>query len=138
MLECFDTNFLRTLHVECRQYMSCLPSIVPNDVGIADILADFGIEGFLDGVDVNNVVLPRAAGRPPFVLGFVLFSLTRCGSDLWYVELALLVVSAAVFRCVDSFSTTFLGFLLFRGGLCRASTDLLEVCVEDIGRRFPM
>src|ERR1700712_3182455 len=104
--------------------MSCLPSIVPNHVGIANILTNFGIEGFLDGVDVNDVVLPRAARRLPFVMGFVFLSLTRTSSDVWFVQPALLVVSAAALRCVDSFSTALLRLLLFRSGLFRASSDL--------------
>jgi hypothetical protein len=114
--------------------MTCLASVIPNNVGNAEVLALFSVKEFLNGVNGNDFVLPRATGGLPFILDIVLFHFAR---DFWRVKLALL---ATAFRCVRShgFRTALLGFLFLASGIGRAATDLLEVCIEYVGCRLTM
>lgn len=120
--------------------MACLASVVPHNVGKADHLALFGVPGLLDGVDVNDIVLPRAARRLPVVLNATLLSFARAGGDrsfggnLWRGEFALLAMAL----WWGGFRAALLGFLSLGLRFGRAATDLLEISLEHVRSRLSM
>lgn len=67
MLDC-ATNLLRALCVDMLQRMLRLLLVGPDNIRILGLLPCLRIETLLDGVDVGDVVLPRARWGTPCLL----------------------------------------------------------------------